>query len=84
MPQWITSPARGAVVAELIGLRTAAGLTQRSLASRMGLGYTLIAKVESGQRNVSLVEFLDWCRATDANPSEVIARLNTEASRRAE
>lgn len=75
MPAWNNSPDHSAVVAELVSARKAANLTQRELAARLELDFSIIAKIETGQRNVSVAEFLAWCRATQADAPSMICRL---------
>ena len=75
MPAWNTSPEHSAVVAELVAARKAARLTQRELAACLELDFSIIAKIETGQRNVSVAEFLAWCRAAKADAPGIIRRL---------
>lgn len=42
-------------VNKLQAVRKAAGLTQQQLAEKSGVSYSLISKIESGERNISLV-----------------------------
>lgn len=76
MSDWLTSPDYRAVVAALIKVRTDAGLTQRALAAQLGIDHSIIAKVEMAQRNVSVVDFIAWCRAGKVDPAHVIQGLN--------
>lgn len=76
MPDWITSQNHHAVVAALIRVRISAGLTQGELADRLGIGRTVVTKMEVGQRNVSVVEFVAWCRAVDVVPAVLIQELD--------
>ncbi|CAK7040145.1 MAG: hypothetical protein KER_01652 [Kerstersia gyiorum] len=55
--------------------RKNANLTQAELAQKLGRGQSYVSKVERGEQYIDLVEFLDWCRACDAKPSETIEKL---------
>lgn len=57
----------------MIGARHAAGLTQRELAVRLGRGRSpsYVAKIELGERNVDLVEFLSIARAIGVDEYEL-------------
>ena len=55
--------------------RETLGLTQRALAERMGVIYSLIGKVETGDRRLDVIEFIDYCRALELEPSEVLSML---------
>src|SRR3954468_24089139 len=48
-----------ALIALLIERREAAGLTQTQLADRLGEYQSFVARLESGQRRVDVVEFLE-------------------------
>jgi len=47
-----------ALIALLIEKREAAGLTQSDLAAKLGEYQSFVARLESGQRRVDVVEFL--------------------------
>lgn len=51
------------------------GLSQRELAARINTRQSLIARLEAGQRALSLLEFLALCAALDLEPAETIFRL---------
>lgn len=55
--------------------RQQAGLTQVDLASKLDKGQSYVSKVERGEQYIDLIEFLDWCEACKAAPSDVIKRL---------
>jgi len=55
--------------------RLQAGLTQVELALKLDRGQSYVSKVERGEQYVDLVEFLDWCEACKAAPSDVIKKL---------
>lgn len=55
--------------------REQAGLTQRDLAASLGVVSSTVAKAELGTKNVGLIEFLDWCRACDADPVEIFKQI---------
>ncbi len=48
-----------ALIALLIERREALGMTQTQLADRLGEYQSLVARLESGQRRVDVVEFLE-------------------------
>jgi transcriptional regulator with XRE-family HTH domain len=63
------------VVYAVIAMRKAAGLTQRQLAAALGREHNFIARIETGQRRLDLVELVQLCRACDADPEHQIARI---------
>ena len=62
------------MVAILVGLRKAAGLTQRELADALGREQNLVGRIETGQRRVDLVEWITICRTCGADPEVEITR----------
>lgn len=53
------------------------GYTQRTLGDRMGVIYSFIGKVETGDRRLDVIEFIEYCNALDLNASEVIKNLES-------
>jgi len=64
-----------ALRSELRAIREAAGLSQRSLAKRLKVPHSWIAKVESGERRIDLVEFGWFVSACELDPAEVSQRF---------
>lgn len=58
MNKTLGSKQHKALIALLIEKREAAGLTQAGLAVKLGQYQSFIARMESGQRRVDVVEFL--------------------------
>lgn len=58
MAKTLGSERHKALIALLIKKREAAGLTQSGLAVRLGEYQSFVARLESGQRRVDVVEFL--------------------------
>ncbi len=52
--------------------RQAAGLSQTDLAVRLSKPQSYVSKVESGERGLDVVEFVDFVRAIDADPVRVL------------
>jgi transcriptional regulator with XRE-family HTH domain len=55
--------------------RKAAGLTQRELGARLKQAHTILAKVESGERRLDVVEFIYVARSLGVDPRELFAKL---------
>lgn len=56
-------------------LRDKAGLTQAELAPRLGRPQNRVSDFERGGRRIDVIEFLDFCKAVDADPRDVLQRL---------
>ena len=52
--------------ARLAAMRANAGLSQRELAAKLDVPHSWIAKVESGERRIDLIEFSLFCEACAA------------------
>lgn len=48
------------------------GLTQRQLAERLGVIYSLISKIETGDRRLDVLEFIEYCQILELNPNQII------------
>ncbi len=63
------------VRSELRAIRKGAGLSQRELASRLKVPHSWVAKVETGERRIDLVEFCWFVSACAADPISLSAKL---------
>ena len=75
MPQSVKTPAYGRLLALLIDLRRAAGVSQTELADRLGKSQPWVSYAERGVRRLDVIEFYAWVRALGADPSEVFRQL---------
>lgn len=50
-------------------------LRQTDVAEALGKPQSYVAKVESGERRIDIVDFLNLCAALELDPCEVITRL---------
>lgn len=68
----------------LIRARNDVGLTQAELAARLRCHQSLVARIESGERRVDVVELVVLARALEASPASLIARveISTEPEHR--
>lgn len=70
----------------LVTMRQDAGFSQRELARRLKVQHTWIAKVESGERRIDLVEFAWFCQACNADPTAmarpILVAANCRTTRR--
>jgi transcriptional regulator with XRE-family HTH domain len=75
MSRTIHSARHEALRALLVEERKAAGLTQAAIAKKLNRYQSFVATVESGQRRIDVVEFLDLARAIGFSPVEAIGKL---------
>ena len=60
---------------ELREARVRAGLRQLDVALKLGKPQSYVAKVESGERRIDLIEALDLCQVVSLDPKVLIMKL---------
>ena len=60
----------------LIDARKQAGLTQAQIADTLQLPQSDISKIETGERRLDVIEFINLCRAMHTDPLDVIKELD--------
>ena len=66
------------VVAVLVQKRKSAGLSQQELADRLGWQQSIVAKIETVQRRMDVVEFLRIANAVGFDPIRLIKDVRAE------
>ena len=59
----------------LVEIREGAGFSQRQLARKLHVPHTWVAKVESGERRLDLIEFVWFCDACGFSAAVEVAKL---------
>lgn len=57
--------------------RQSLGLSQRALAERLGVIYSLIGKIETGDRRLDVLEFIEYCLALELDPNDVLQQIKS-------
>jgi len=78
MSTTIGSPRQKALVAFLIEKRKAAGLSQIDLANKLKRYQSFVARLESGQRRVDVVELVDLSEILGFDPTEALKLLRSK------
>lgn len=55
--------------------RKTLGLSQRAFAEKIGVLYSLIGKVETGDRRLDVFEFIEYCEGLELDPNEVLKQI---------
>jgi len=71
----IRSSGQQALCKKLISERQAAGLTQSDLAKKLRCHQSLIARIESGERRIDVVELIVLCRAIGCRADEMLNKV---------
>jgi len=66
-------------MAAVAAARQKAGMTQRDLAKRLGRAHSFIGKIESGERQLNVLEFCELSDALGVNPRELFSRVVDKA-----
>jgi transcriptional regulator with XRE-family HTH domain len=69
------TPEQQALCAVLIDARNQAKMTQRQLASRLNKIQSFVGKIELGDRQVTVVEFIEIAQALGADPVKLLAKV---------
>jgi transcriptional regulator with XRE-family HTH domain len=72
----IRSPGQQALCKKIISERQAAGLTQSDLAKKLRCHQSMIARFESGERRIDVVELIVLCRAIGCNAEDVLSAVD--------
>ncbi len=64
-----------ALIALLVEKREAAGLTQAELAAKLGEYQSFVARLESGQRRVDVVEFIELAEILGFDAASAMKRI---------
>jgi transcriptional regulator with XRE-family HTH domain len=67
--------AHDSLVEAVVAMRKAAGLTQRQLAKAVGREHNYVARVETRQRRIDLIELIRLCEACGRDPRREIAAM---------
>ena len=64
----------------MVKARKSAGLTQHELAKRLRRPQSFVAKYEGGERRVDVLEFIEICKALEADPNKLLKVLLQRAA----
>lgn len=75
MPKTLWSEAQTTLVEALVRARKEAGLSQAVLAGTLRCQQSLIARIESGERRIDVVELVILAQALEADPGELLGQM---------
>jgi transcriptional regulator with XRE-family HTH domain len=76
MQKTLATERHRALIALLVRRRERLGLTQAELAARLGEYQSFVARLESGQRRIDVVEFLEISSALNFDPAREVSKLS--------
>ncbi len=77
MSRTLRSSRQKKLIALIIAERKAAGLTQAEVAKKLRRYQSIVANIESGERRIDVVEFLDLADAIGFDAGKLIENLRT-------
>lgn len=75
MARSLRTPGHLALMQVLIEARKEMGITQQELADRLRRPQSFVAKVETGERRLDVVELIEWAEGIGRSPSELVDRI---------
>ena len=80
MTRSLRTPGHQALMQVLVETRKSKGITQQELANRVDRPQSYIAKVETGERRLDVIEFIEWVVATGEAPELAISTIRSKIS----
>ena len=77
MPHSLYDPRYVLLRQELIRIRKAAKLTQVELAAKLGVGQSLVSKIERGESFIEVLFLIEWCKACNVRVAEVVETISS-------
>jgi len=62
-------------MAAVAAARAKVGMTQRELARRLGRAHSFVGKIESGERQLNVLEFCELADALGVDPKQLFADI---------
>lgn len=75
MGRHLRSARHRALLAAIIEARNATGLSQRDFAKKLGRANNFVWRIEAGERQVNVLDFIDIAKAAGVPPDELIRRV---------
>ena len=64
-----------ALIAAIVAARNATGLTQRQLAAKLKRSNSFVWKIEAGERQINVLEFIEIARALGVKAAALLAGI---------
>ena len=72
MAKYLRTSRHKALLSALTKARTKAGLTQRELSHRLDRAHSFVGKIESGERQLNVLEFCDYASALGVDAADLL------------
>jgi transcriptional regulator with XRE-family HTH domain len=64
-----------ALISAIVEAREAKGLSQRQFAAKLNRSNNFVWRIEAGERQVNVLEFVDIAKAAEVDPAELLRRV---------
>jgi transcriptional regulator with XRE-family HTH domain len=71
----LRSPKHRTLICAIVDARKAAGLTQRQLAAKLKRSNSFVWKLEAGERQLNVLEFIEIARVLNVKASTLMAEI---------
>lgn len=75
MGRHLRSSKHRALVAAIVEARNATGLSQRDFAKKLGRTNNFVWRIEAGERQVNVLDFIEIAKAADIPADELLRRV---------
>lgn len=75
MPKSLRTPRHRQLLALLVNARREKGLTQADVAIALGKPQSFVAKYESSERRIDVIEFIDIAAVLGVMPADILAQI---------
>lgn len=75
MGRHLRSAKHRALVTAIVEARNATGLSQRDFAKKLGRSNNFVWRIEAGERQVNVLDFIDIAKAAGIPPDELMRRV---------
>ncbi len=76
MTRSLRTPGHQALMQVLVETRKSKDVTQQELADRLRRPQSYVAKIETGERRLDVVEFVEWFQALKADPKVAVSAIS--------
>ena len=59
----------------MVSQRKLLNLSQKGLSEKLGVHHSMIGKIEVGDRRLEILEFINYCKALEVSPCDMIKRI---------
>ena len=76
MTRILQTPGHHVLMKVLVETRKSKGVTQQELADCLQRPQSYVAKIETGERRLDVVEFVEWFQALNADPKAAVSAIS--------